>query len=152
TPNGSDLTIAAKNIVTLHDVVVGEVWLCSGQSNMEFPVSRAADANMEIAASNFPMIRHVKIEHAVSDTPSDSARTAGWQPASPQRPGAFTGVGYFSAGDIPQNRGVPIGIVNSSWGGTGVESWMSPAALSGDPSFKFVGDRWQQNLATFPAR
>ena len=149
---GSDLTIAGKNTITLHNVVVGEVWLCSGQSNMEWPVGRAADAEREIAAADFPLIRHIRIERAVAESPADSVKTSGWQPASPQTAGSFTAVGYFFARNIHQKTGVPIGIVHSSWGGTPVESWMSPAALAGDPAFAVVHQRWQQNLAEYPAR
>lgn len=149
---GADLIIAGKNTITRHNVVVGEVWLCSGQSNMEWPVARAANAEAEIAAANFPFLRHIRIEHTVSETPADTAKTSGWQPASTQTVGSFTAVGYFFARDIHQKIGVPVGVIHSSWGGTPVESWMSPAALETDPAFAVVRQRWQQNLAEFPAR
>lgn len=148
---GADLTIAGKNTITLRDVVVGEVWLCSGQSNMEWPVSGAADAAAEIAAANFPLLRHVKIERTVAEAPAETVKTGGWQGATPQTVGAFTAVGYFFARDVHQKTGVPIGLVNSTWGGTPVESWLSPAALASDPAFRVVTERWRQNLADFPA-
>jgi len=156
---GADLTVAGKNTLTLHDIVVGEVWLCSGQSNMEFMVKQARDAAQETAAANFPLIRHVKIARTVADAPADTVRTtggfggltAGWQPASPQTAGDFTVVGYFFAREIFQKLNVPVGLVNSSWGGTPVESWMSPAALASDPRFKIVTERWQQNVAAYAA-
>src|SRR6185436_15903267 len=74
-----------------------------------------------------------------------------WEPASPQTAGGFTAVGYFFARDVFQKLGVPVGIVHSSWGGTPVESWMSPAALASDARFKIVTERWQQNIATYAA-
>ena len=148
---GAELTVAGKNTITLRDVVVGEVWLCSGQSNMEWPVARAADAAQEIGAANFPLLRHVRIERIVSETPADTVKTSGWQTATPQNVGGFTAVGYFFARDLHLKLGVPIGIVHSSWGGTPVESWMSPAALAGDPAFAIVGERWRKNLADYPA-
>ncbi len=148
---GAELTVVGKNTLTLRDVVVGEVWLCSGQSNMEWPVSRAADAAAEIATANFPLLRHVRIEHTVAEKPADSVKTGGWLPATPQHVGGFTAVGYFFARDLYQKLGVPIGIVHSSWGGTPVESWLSPAALARDPAFAVVGERWTKNLADYPA-
>lgn len=149
---GAELWAAGKNTVTLQDIVIGEVWLCSGQSNMEFTVSRASNAPQEIAAANFPLIRHVKVRNTVADRPADTVQTTGWQAATPQTAGSFTAVGYFFARDIHQKLGIPVGVVHSSWGGTPVESWMSPAAVNSDPSFKIVDQRWTQNLAEYPAR
>lgn len=151
TTQGMDLVVTGTNVVTVRDVVVGEVWLCSGQSNMEWPVSRAADAAGELARANFPLVRHVRIEHVVSEVPADNVATSGWQPATPQSVGAFTAVGYFFARDLYQKLQVPIGIVHSSWGGTPIESWMSPAALAENPAFAVVTQRWTENLAQVPA-
>ena len=159
---GVDLAVTGKNALTVRDIVVGEVWLCSGQSNMEFTVearpgtwqtrSRVQNASAEIAAANFPLIRHVRIEQTGSATPVETVKTDGWQPATPQTVGAFTAVGYFFARDIFQKLGVPVGIVHSSWGGTPVEAWMSPAALATNPNFASISTRWQQTLTDFPAK
>lgn len=148
---GTPLTIAGKNTITLADVLVGEVWLCSGQSNMEWTVRQAANAPQEIAAAHFPLIRHIKIERTVADAPADTVKTGGWQPTTPQTVGAFTAVGYFFARDVHQKIGIPIGLINSTWGGTPVESWMSPAALASDPGFASARERWQQTLDAYPA-
>jgi len=157
---GADLTVAGKNTLVVHDVVVGEVWLCSGQSNMEFTVdarpgtwqsnSRTANAAAEIAAANFPLIRHVRIEHTVAEAPADTVKTGGWEPASP-RPWRLHGGGIFFCARCFSKLGVPVGVIHSSWGGTPVESWMSPAALASDPRFKIVTERWQQNVAAYAA-
>jgi sialate O-acetylesterase len=146
---GADLTIVGHNSLVVHDVLVGEVWLCSGQSNMEFRLDQALNAQQEIAAANFPLIRHVKIARTVAERPADTVETTGWQPASPQTAGKFTAVGYFFARDLYQKLGIPIGLVNSSWGGTPIESWLSPAALASDPSFHVVAERWAQDLAAY---
>lgn len=157
---GADLTVAGKNTLVVHDVVVGEVWLCSGQSNMEFTVearpgtwqasTRARDAAKEIAATNFPLIRQVKIEHTVAAEPAASVATSGWQSASPATVGGFTAVGYFFAREIFQKLGVPIGIVHSSHDGTPVESWMPATTLARDPTFRVVAERWEKMLADYP--
>ncbi|MCX6955181.1 MAG: sialate O-acetylesterase [Verrucomicrobia bacterium] len=157
----AELSVAGKNTLTVSDVLVGEVWLCSGQSNMEFTVearpgtwqanTRATNAPAEVATANFPLIRHVRIEQTVAESPADTVRTGGWQPATPQTAGGFTAVGYFFARDIFQKLGVPVGIVHSSWGGTPVESWMSPATLASRPEFAAIDAQWRQNVAAYPA-
>ena len=152
TTTGAELTITGRNTVIIRDVVVGDVWLCSGQSNMEWPVARSDLAEREIATANFPLIRHVKVEHTVAPAPADTAKTTGWLAATPQTVGAFSGVAYFFARELQPKLAVPIGLVNASWGGTPVEAWMSPAALAADPAFRVVDARWEQTLAEFPAR
>lgn len=148
---GTDLTASgAKNQIVVHDVVVGEVWLCSGQSNMEFAVNRAMDAPEEIADARFPLLRHVAIDRQEADAPVDHVKTSGWKPATPENVGGFTAVGYFFARDIHQKLGVPVGIVHSSWGGTPVEAWMSPMALGGNPAFAVVNERWRELVAAYP--
>src|SRR5205823_4602325 len=77
--------------------------------------------------------------------------TAGWQSATPQTVGAFTAVGYFFARDLHQKLGVPIGVIHSSWGGTPIESWLSPYGLGADPAFRVVGERWTKMVAGYPA-
>ena len=146
---GADLTVTGTNTLVVHDVVVGEVWLCSGQSNMEFNVSRAANAEKEIATANFPLIRHVAVKKTVAESPTDGATTTGWEPASPATVGKFTAVGYFFARDVFQKIGVPVGLVHSSWGGTPVESWINPEAIAGKPAYAFVADRWEKNLSDY---
>jgi sialate O-acetylesterase len=148
---GADLVIAGRNTITVHDVVVGDVWLCSGQSNMEFAVSRAANGAQEAAAANYPLIRHVAVARTVAESASDAVKTTGWKPATPAETGKFTAVGYFFARDIHTRTGIPVGLVHSSWGGTPVESWLSAEALAGNPAFAVVAERWRETLAEYPA-
>ncbi|HXC02292.1 MAG TPA: sialate O-acetylesterase [Opitutaceae bacterium] len=153
----ADLVITGKNKIAVHDVLVGEVWLCSGQSNMEFvvrdpskPTYRVDNAEEEVAAANYPLIRHFKVKIRESATPTD-AMDGSWAVCSPDTVIQFTAVGYFFARDIYEKLHVPVGLINSTWGGTPVEAWMSPFAL-GDPAFAFVGDRWQKGLAEYPQK
>ena len=158
---GSNLVVTGTNTLTLRDVVVGEVWLCSGQSNMEFTVdarpgtwqatSRTANATTAINDARFPLIRHLRVDPTVASKPASAVATSGWQTATPQSVGGFTAVGYFFARDLFQKLGVPIGLVHSSYGGTPVEAWMSPAALTSSPEFARVGERWTQDLAAYSA-
>jgi sialate O-acetylesterase len=152
---GGDLVVTGKNTITLHDVLVGEVWLCSGQSNMEFLVHganlRLLNADQEVAAAHYPLIRHIKIKRAESDTPIGTA-SGSWEVCSPATVGQFTAVGYFFGRDIFKALGVPVGLVNSSYGGTRVEAWMPAEAFLTDPSFASVAVRWRQTLAEAPGK
>lgn len=144
-----ELVVTGKNSIRVTDVLVGDVWLCSGQSNMEWPVRLTMNASAEIAAANLPLIRHFKVERAVADSPDDDAKGM-WVICSPSTAGDFTAVGFYFARDLQPRLQVPIGIINSSWGGTPVESWMSPAALSSDPAFSVVAEGWKKALADYP--
>ncbi len=110
--------------MTFTNVLIGEVWLCSGQSNMEWPVKSSANAAQEIAAANYPFIRCFTVEKNMSPVPLDSF-SGSWAVCSPATAGDFTAVGYFFARDLWNELQVPIGIINSSWGGTDVETWTS---------------------------
>lgn len=148
---GAELQIAGENLCRFTDVVVGDVWLCAGQSNMELTVAEAQEAAAEIAGGNYPLIRQIKIPHLIAEAPaSDLPGT--WEAASPATVGRFTAVGYFFARDLHQRTGVPIGIINCSWGATQIESWMSADALRQDPSAVAIDARWRQLLAEYPAK
>jgi len=154
----ADLVVTGKNKIAVHDVLVGEVWLCSGQSNMEFVVGnppgatfRVDNADEEIAAANYPLIRHFKVKIAESDAPTENMNGS-WAVCSPETVKLFTAVGYFFARDIYEKLHVPVGLINSTWGGTPVEAWMSPSALDSNPAFAFVRARWQKDVAEYPQR
>jgi sialate O-acetylesterase len=125
----------ASNEVVLKNVLAGEVWICSGQSNMEWTVAGAGNPQQEIAAANWPQIRHVKINNTTSMTPKSEAGNTGWQICSPSTAGSFTAVGYYFARHLHQEIGVPIGLINTSWGGTIVETWISSESLSENKDF-----------------
>lgn len=126
----------ADNRVELKNVVAGEVWICSGQSNMEWAVSQSAHPQKEIAAANWPLIRHVKIQHQTSATPQSEAANSGWQVCSPETVGNFTAVGYYFGRHLHQELDVPIGLINTSWGGTIVETWISSDSLQTHEDFR----------------
>ncbi len=131
-----DVNIAgAENNIQLKNVVAGEVWICSGQSNMEWTVAWSGNPKEEIAAANWPLIRHVKINRATSITPNAEADNTGWQVCSPETAGDFTAVGYYFARHLHKELDCPIGLINTSWGGTIVETWISGESLSTHPDF-----------------
>lgn len=114
--------------IVLHDVLVGDVWVASGQSNMEFHVSDVDHAPAEIAAANDTRLRHFTIPESWSEQPQDDVAGGAWESANPQTVGHFSAVAYFFARELRREVGVPIGIVHTSWGGSNVETWMSRAA------------------------
>lgn len=138
--------------VRVRDVLVGEAWLCSGQSNMELPVKQAQNAAKEIAAAGNPLIRHISVKQRVSETPKDTVPTGGWKSATPQTAGDFTAAGYFFAREIQPRLGVPIGLVNSSMGGGIIEGWLGAGAFASNPAFEAVAQRWNETLADYPAK
>jgi len=118
--------------LTLHDVLVGDVWLCSGQSNMEWGLARVANAEQETAAADYPLIRHMKVAHVAAEAPQDDVSTL-WQACQPETAGGFTAVGFFFARELHGTLHVPIGLINSSWGGTRIEPWTPPEGFAAVP-------------------
>jgi sialate O-acetylesterase len=146
-----EMEVAGKNRITLHDVVVGQVWLASGQSNMEFMLKQAALAKEEIAASANPMIRHFKVARAKADVPARDCEGQ-WVVASPATSGDFTAVGYFFAKRLQREIGGPIGLIHSSWGGTPSEAWTSTEAVATLPSLAAAQTAGKQARREYPAR
>ncbi len=133
------LIIQGKNTLRISNILVGEVWVCSGQSNMEFLVNGVTNAAAEIRQSNNPDIRHILIPKAISGEPKeDFAGNANWKAASPANTGNFTAVGYFFAQELYKQLHVPIGLIHSSWGGTDVETWTSHEAFEQSDEFKHM--------------
>jgi len=123
------LTVTSgDDTVKLENVVVGEVWICSGQSNMEWPVSRC-NAPDDIAAADYPLIRQIKVPHIAKPEPQDDF-PGEWVVCTPQTVPNFTAVGFFFARKLHEELGVPVGLVNSSWGGTRVEPWTPPSGFA----------------------
>ena len=150
---GLTLTVSGRNTLVVDDILVGEVWLASGQSNMGWTVGKSRDASIEVTAANWPLIREIEIKKKVANEPHATAGGT-WKPASPATVTEFSAIAYFFARDLHQTLdGTPIGIINSSWGGTYIESWMSPPSLAPEngPAFSRVHERWALTLAEYPA-
>jgi sialate O-acetylesterase len=129
--------------VAVHDVLVGDVWVASGQSNMELAVAAADSAAEEIGAAHDSSIRQFKVPLTWAEAPAADLAGGGWVPADPAHAGAFTAVGYYFARDLRRTERVPIGIVNTTWGGSNVETWMSRRALGlSDRAWAETARRW----------
>lgn len=132
--------------VLLKNVLFGDVWLCSGQSNMQWTVNNTNNATQEIASANFPNIRYLTVPNVTSAMPQ-STLNAKWQVVSPQTAGNLTAVGYFFGRELHQRLNVPIGLINSSWGGTIAEAWVSEASLRTMPDFVPAIDNLKKSAA-----
>jgi len=128
------LTVKGTNTIVLNDVLVGDVWVASGQSNMEFPMKALANPDEEIAAARYPKIRIFRVEHRPSDYPRSDVPSKTWAACTPESVADSSAVAYYFARDIQQKTGVPIGLVESFWGGTPAESWTSLDSLAADAS------------------
>ena len=131
-----ELVIKGKNTIRITNVLVGEVWLCSGQSNMEWTVGQSNNAKKEIASADYPFIRHIKVPHSISSLPITESQTDGWRVCDSTTVGDFTGVGYFFAKNIYDSINIPVGLINDSWGGTNIETWISREAFESSDEFK----------------
>jgi sialate O-acetylesterase len=130
-----NLLVKGQNDITIHDILMGDVWICSGQSNMEFHVKDVFNADKEKAASANPNIRHFYLPKDIATTPKTDIKPSAWLPASPENTGEFTAVGYFFARALNEQLHVPIGLIHTSWGGTMVETWISREGLAGNEAF-----------------
>ncbi|MDX2150205.1 MAG: sialate O-acetylesterase [Bryobacteraceae bacterium] len=150
-PAGGPFTIeiAGKNTIRISDVLVGEVWLASGQSNMGWQVRQSNNAEQEIAASANPRIRFFKVDNTVAAAPAWDVKGA-WSAASPETTGAYSAVGYFFARHLHQKLNVPVAILQSAWGGTPAESWVRASALAADPALLPVHSYWARVIEDYP--
>lgn len=146
----ADLVVAGKNTLTLKNVLVGEVWICSGQSNMQWTVKQAGKAEEEIAAANHPQIRMFNVERRPSMTPESDCKGA-WKEATSANVGDFSAVGYFFGRHLHQVLKVPVGLINTSWGGTRIEAWTSNESLSERPCATEMLADWKDAVAKWDA-
>ena len=147
------LSVKTKNETKIFsDVLFGEVWLCSGQSNMQFKVRQVINAKYEIHRADNPLIRQVSIHDKLSFQPEPFVDSTLWVTSSPQTTGEFTAVGYFFAKNIYERLHVPIGIINDNWGGSQVESWISKDAMMGSDDLREYAKQMPDNLDESNAR
>lgn len=146
--NGEGLILTVTSSgesLSVNDVLIGEVWLCSGQSNMEWPVSSSLNASDEIARADFPVIRQLKIEHLTASGPQSDVKGS-WQICSPATAGGFTAAGYFMARELHRELGVPIGLLNISWGGTRIEPWTPVEGFAAVPALAAIHEQVSRTL------
>ena len=145
-----ELTVRGMNEIILKDVLVGEVWLCSGQSNMQWTVSQAANPEQEVAAAHFPHVRMFNVQRATAMSPATDLSGA-WQEASPKTVGQFSAVAYYFGRHLHQVLKSPVGLINSSWGGTRIEAWSSRESLGERPCAAQLLSDWDGIMKSWDA-
>ncbi|MEZ6191285.1 MAG: sialate O-acetylesterase [Phycisphaerales bacterium] len=124
-------------VVSLTDVLVGDVWLCSGQSNMQWTLEKSMNSSEEIAGSDYPQVRLFLVEQASLDDPPHDVRGA-WVRCGPETAGSFSAIGYFFGRELHTQLKTPIGLIANAWGGSSAEAWMPRRALLDDPQFAYL--------------
>ena len=147
----SSMTIAGVNTITIADVLVGDVWIGSGQSNMEWPVKLSDNAATEIAAATFSEIRLFHVPRKTSAVPVDDVE-ARWVVCTPEDVAAFSAVLYYFGRQMHQDLKVPIGLIHSSWGGTPIASWISGPSLAGNARLQPFLTLWEDTIRQYPVR
>lgn len=141
---GRTLEIAGRNKVALKDVLVGDVWICSGQSNMEWTVNASINAKEETASANFPAIRLFNVPgHTTSPVPQDNC-PGNWQVCSPQQVAGFSAVGFYFGRHLHQETKTPIGLIGTNWGGTRIEPWTPPVGFRNVPELAALSKQVDQ--------
>jgi sialate O-acetylesterase len=142
------LVVQGKNKLERNDILVGEVWICSGQSNMEWPMTLSTNGDLEIAAANHPNIRLVRVKGKGSQTPVEDFEGA-WQVCSPQSVAGFSAVGYYFGRELQSHLGVPIGLIDNSWGGSACDAWIPRARMEGNPLYATQLTNWDAIAAAY---
>jgi sialate O-acetylesterase len=124
------MLIKGKNEIKLTNIMFGDIWVCSGQSNMEWPLSRTNNAEDEIASANYPDIRLFQCPHNIQFAPVDDVESGEWKVCTPETVRNFSAVGYLFGRGIHNEVDIPIGLLFTAWGGTNVETWTSMESIS----------------------
>jgi sialate O-acetylesterase len=144
-----ELTVAGANTLTFKNVLVGDVWVCSGQSNMEFILQNAQGGPQDAAQADYPEIHLFTVQKKTSDRPLEDVQ-GHWVVTTPKEAAAFSAVGFYFGRELYRRLKIPLGLIHTSWGGTPAEAWTSHAALAADPQFKPILERYDKELANLP--
>ncbi|MFT3948541.1 MAG: sialate O-acetylesterase [Agriterribacter sp.] len=131
-----EMLFSGEENFSFHNILMGDVWFCSGQSNMEWPAMSAFNGGYELKHANYPEIRDFHVEPNTSGTPQNTLASGAWQVCTPENTASFSAVAYFFARNIHLTEKVPVGIINASWGGTLIESWASAESLVSHPDYR----------------
>ena len=142
------LTVEGSSKKEITGVLVGEVWLCSGQSNMGFAVGNALDSDLEIGTSANPLIRLISVPNLGTQELQDDF-FGRWEECGPTNVGTFSAVGYFYGRVLQRVLGVPVGLIDNAWGGSACEAWIHRPVLEKDPRFKSIIETWKKTEAGF---
>ncbi len=146
TSEPTTLTVKGKNTLTIQDVLAGEVWLCSGQSNMGFAVGKSSTYEQAKTAADLPKVRVFRVASGGADEPQEKC-TGQWIVCTPATVGSFSAAAFFFGREIHTRLGVPVGLIHSAVGGTPVEAWTSLQAQRNVPEVKPIFESWEKKFA-----
>jgi len=144
-----EIVLKGNNTITLKNILVGEVWICSGQSNMQWSVRQSNNAEQEIAGADYPKVRLFTVKRKVADEPQTDC-VGNWTMCSPETVPGFSAVGYFFGRELHKELNVPIGLIHTSWGGTPAEAWTRRGALESEPDCVPILERFDEAMAKYP--
>src|SRR5207237_789951 len=144
------LAITGKNKLAVEDVLVGEVWICSGQSNMQWEVRQANDGDLETKTAKYPKIRLISVPQVGTQEPQDDFKGK-WEICTPQTAAQFSAVGYFFGRQLHETLDVPIGLIDDAWGGSACEAWVRRDLLEKDEKYRPLIARWEQTEKNYDA-
>jgi sialate O-acetylesterase len=143
-----EMVVQADQSRTFRDVLVGEVWVCSGQSNMAWQVSNANDPDLESLSARYPRIRLISVPQVASQEPLNDF-AGKWEACTPDSVGSFSAVGYFFGRQLHQTLDVPIGLIDNAWGGSAAEAWVRRDVLEKDGKYEAILTKWDKLAASY---
>ncbi|MCC9605142.1 sialate O-acetylesterase [Blastopirellula sp. JC732] len=145
------LVIKGQNEIAIEDVLVGEVWVCSGQSNMQWPLSRANDHELEAMTAKLPQLRLITVPNVAAQAPKDDFNGK-WEVCTPETVREFSAVGYFFGRQLQQTLDVPVGLIDNAWGGSAAEAWVRRDLLEADPRYADMLKGWDARVVDYEAK
>jgi sialate O-acetylesterase len=144
------LAVKGKNEIRVEDVLIGEVWICSGQSNMAWSVRQAADGDLEIAAAKYPQIRLISVPQVGTQELQEDFKGK-WAVCSPEDVADFSAVGFFFGRRLHEALGVPVGLIDNAWGGSACEAWIRRDLLAADEKYQPLLESWDERVKNYDA-
>jgi len=143
------LVIQGNNTIELEDILVGEVWICSGQSNMQWSLKQSVDGDLAaLTAGNYPQLRLISVPQVGTQEPQDDFNGQ-WEVCSPTTTPEFSAVGYYFGRQLQETLKVPVGLIDDAWGGSACEAWIPRKTLESDPKYAALMEQWKNTEATF---
>jgi sialate O-acetylesterase len=136
-----EMIITGKNSIVLKNILAGDVWVCGGQSNMEWPLSRSRNWSSDKNACDNPNIRLFYVPKNMSMKPLQNTKEARWQVSDQESAAVFSAIGYYFGKDLNKQLNIPIGLINSNWGGTDIETWISLETMYSDKDYSAAIDK-----------
>jgi len=145
-----EMKISGSNNILIKDILLGDVWLASGQSNMEWKVKQSTNADKEIKAADYPKIRLFIVRRGFSDTALSTIQGK-WELCSPATAGNFSAVAYFFGRDLFLHNHIPLGMIEADWGGTNCQAWTPLKAIEENPRCQYILDNWKKVIDQYPS-